>query len=676
MASTSALASVKARLTELRQRVSELDFHYHVLDRPLVSDREYDRLFAELIELESAHPELADPNSPTQRVGGEPLEAFAKVPHSRPMLSLQNTYNLEEIGEFSSRVEEAAGEPVEFVCEPKLDGLAIELVYRRGRLVHALTRGDGETGEDVLSNVLTIRGIPRDITALHDTPVFEVRGEIVMHKEDFRALNEQQQEEGETPFANPRNAAAGTLRQLDPQVAASRRLRLYCYAPGEIPKGFARSQAEFMARLLELRLPTVAPLGLIESATGAKQLGAYYLALQRRRAELPFDIDGAVFKTNSFALQNELGYVARSPRWASAAKYPPEQATTVVDDIVVQVGRTGALTPVAVMQPVLVGGVTVTFATLHNQDEIDRKDVRIGDTVIVQRAGDVIPEVVSVVLSERPKRSKRFVIPEKCPTCGEPAERAPEEAVRRCVNSRCPDILKGSLRHFVGRRAMNIEGLGEKWIDSLIETGLVRRFSDLYKLTAKDLLTLERMGDRLAAKILESIDRSRTSRWSRFIYALGIRHVGEATAKAVGRRFSSVDALLSAKKSDFEAVRDVGPTVAAELERALSLSSMREEIRELQRVGIKWADSSTPSGKSSGLKSLTGLKFVITGTLPVPRDEVRDLIEAAGGEVASSVSKKTNYVLAGEEAGSKLLKAQELGVKVLDWAEFQGLFKP
>lgn len=678
------------RIDELRVLIHEHDYNYHVLDKPKISDFEYDQLFRELQDLESANPDLVTSDSPTQRVGAEALEAFEKVAHRRPMLSLSNTYSVDEVREFDERVRKflESDKPVEYFCELKFDGLAIELIYENGQLKGALTRGDGATGENVLSNVRTMRSVPLALKG-KSPPLLEVRGEVLMLKQEFAKLNEAQQEAGEQPFANPRNAAAGAIRQLDPKITARRPLRMFCYAPGVIEGVKVTSQEDWLDYLRQQGLPALhsapwskirpriekgysaeIPLGAV--CHGIEEAVEYYETIRKHRHELPFDIDGIVIKVNSFALQDRLGTIARSPRWASAAKFPPEQATTTVDDIIVQVGRTGALTPVAVMHPVRVGGVTVTNATLHNQSEIDRKDVRIGDTVIVQRAGDVIPEVVQVVMEKRPAKSKPFKIPHDCPVCGEPAVLPEGEVVTRCVNSLCPAILNESLKHFASRRAMNIEDLGDKILEQMTANQLVGSFSDLYKLTKDDVLSLERQGDKSAQNIIDSIEKSRHTTLARFIYALGIRFVGEQTAKTLAAHFKTLDHFLESSEEQLVEVEDVGPKVAASIVQRLKNKDFVKEIERLINNGV---EIEKPKKVSAASQKLAGVSIVITGTLPMGRDEIKDLILSLGGKSPGSVSKNTNYVLAGDEAGSKLEKAQELGVEILDWDGFQKLIR-
>lgn len=664
-------SSFSKRAAELRALLAEHDYAYYVLDKPKISDYEYDKLFSELQAIESHHPECFSPDSPTQRVGGTVLSAFTKATHSRPMLSLQNSYSVDDILAFDERVkknlEGAANSKVEYFCEPKFDGLAIELIYEDGLLTGALTRGDGTTGEVVTENIKTIRSVPLRLRTSQPPARLEVRGEVVICKSDFALLNEQQQEAGLEPFANPRNAAAGSIRQLDSRIAASRPLRIFCYAPGLVDGIEFSSQAEFIHKISILGLPTSSDIRICRSADEASK---FYLETQSRRHQLPYDIDGVVVKVNSFSLQDQIGFVARSPRWATAVKFPPEQAQTIVEDIIVQVGRTGALTPVAVMRPVRVGGVTITHATLHNQDEIDRKDVRVGDTVVIQRAGDVIPEVVSVVTDARPKSSQRFVIADKCPRCQSKVARAEGEVVYRCANTYCPAILVESLKHFVSRRAMNIDKVGDKIVEQLVSENLVKHFSDFYRLKLNQLLSLERQGEKSAQNIIDSIEASRHPTLAKFIYALGLRFVGEQTAKILARHFKSIEALCSAKEEDLVHIEGIGEVVAHSIYTSLRRKEVQEDIAKLQKYGVLIEN---PSDNKSN--KLTGLNIVITGSFTMPRDEIKEIIEAHGGKSGSSVSKKTNYVLAGEDAGSKLEKARELNVPVLSWEEFEALLK-
>lgn len=702
MPKSKASASDIKRVEELREIIREHDYNYYVLDNPVITDYEYDKLYKELEKLEAMHPDMVSADSPTQRVGGKPLEQFEKAQHRKPMLSLQNTYSPEEIRAFDERIKKLLkfNQPIEYYCEPKLDGLAMELIYENGVLTGAVTRGDGYTGENVFSNVKTMKSVPLRLNSKDAPALFEVRGEVLMFKEDFARLNDTQQEAGHQTFANPRNAAAGTIRQLDPRVTARRPLRVFCYAPGEIEGLELTSQAQFIEKVHSLGLPTVRignknrsissyindTLKKIEKSPeqlptlelsclckGADEAIEYYHFIEKIRHQLPFEIDGIVVKINDYALQKELGTIARSPRWASAAKFKPEQSITTIEDIIVQVGRTGALTPVAIMKPVQVGGVTITNATLHNQDELDRKDVRIGDSVVVHRAGDVIPEIVKVLPEKRPKNSEPFRIPENCPRCGEKTVRPEGEVINRCVNTLCPAKVVQSLKHFVSRRAMNIDKLGDKLIEQLFEADLVHRFSDLYKLTFEQLTKLPRQGKKSTQNILESIDRSRDTTLPRFIYALGIRFVGEQTARTLAQHYGSIDGLAKASQEDLEQIEDIGPKMAESIHQAFQQKQFLDEIKELQKVGIKIKDASEVVSKAEA--KLEGLNIVVTGTLPMDRNHIKDLIVSMGGKSASSVTKKTNYVLAGEAAGSKLDKAQELEIPVLTWDDFQKMIE-
>ncbi|MBX3020526.1 MAG: NAD-dependent DNA ligase LigA [Bdellovibrionales bacterium] len=680
----------KGHYEELKAKIREHDYNYFVLDRPQIQDYDYDQLFIELRKLEEEHPEWVTADSPTQRVGGAPLAEFEKAAHRRPMLSLANTYSVEDVKEFDERVRKflESDKPVTYFCELKFDGLACELIYENGELTGALTRGDGSVGENVLSNVRTIRAIP---LRLHKAApkLLEVRGEILMFKKDFARLNEQQQESGEMTFANPRNAAAGSIRQLDPRITAKRPLRMFAYAPGEIDGLRPSSQSAWLETLNELGLPVlrfaewktvraalengyVPEMPLAALCQGGDEAVEYYEHILKLRHQLPFDIDGVVIKVNSYPLQDRLGTVARSPRWATAAKFPPEQATTVIEDIAVQVGRTGALTPVAVMQPVRVGGVTIVNATLHNQSEVDRKDVRVGDTVIVQRAGDVIPEVVQVIAEKRPASAKKFKMPTHCPVCNEEVVLPEGEVVTRCVNTFCPAIINESLKHFASRRAMNIEKLGDKIIEQMTAAGIVRTYSDLYKLDRDMVLSLERQGEKSAQNIIDSIETSRQTTLARLIYALGIRFVGEQTGKSLATHYKTLDAFLDTSEEALIEVEDIGPKVAKSIMDRLHNEEFRKEIKRLLKNGVV---IETPKKVAAGKQPLFGMSIVITGTLPKSRDEIKDLIIALGGKSPGSVSKNTNYVLAGDEAGSKLDKAQELGVPILDWNGFQKLIE-
>jgi DNA ligase (NAD+) len=669
---------------ELRQKIAHHNYLYHVLDSPELTDYQFDQLFAELQKLESENPELQSEDSPTLRVGGPALDFFTKKDHREPMLSLQNTYSSDEILAFHDRIQnflKGQGDNFTYFCEPKFDGLAVELVYEKGILKAAITRGDGVTGEDILSNIKTIPSIPLKLA--HDTikapDILEVRGEVVIFKNDFLKLNESIEAQGKAPFANPRNAAAGSLRQLDPKIAATRPLKFLAYAPGVIEGLKLQSQTEFFELIRKFKIPTAMDLTqhkknlpeIYKTASTIEEAVQFYEDLEKTRQSLPFEIDGAVIKVNEFGLQDILGKVARSPRWATAGKFKPQQAETQIEKIEVQVGRTGVLTPVAIMTPVKVGGVTITHATLHNQDEIDRKDVRVGDYVLIQRAGDVIPEVVEVVLTKRTKDLTPFKIPYECPSCLQTAEKIEDEVAIRCVNPFCPSVLIESLKHFVSRKAMNIDKLGEKIIERLVTEGLVQSFSDIYKLKKEDLLKLERFGEKSVDNLMKSIESSRSPLLARFIYSLGIRFVGEQTAKALAKNFKTLDAFLS---SDLEAliqIDDVGPKVAESILKTLAAKHFKKEIELILKAGVHIQNISTELGAGLHPNEMIfkDLSFVITGTLPVSRSEATEYIEARGGKVGSSVSKKTSVLVAGENPGSKLDKAVELGVKVQSWDE-------
>lgn len=654
----------KSRYQELKSQIEHHNALYHSQDKPEISDFEYDKLFQELLEIEKKHPELVTPDSPSQRVGGEVLDAFKKVTHRIPMLSLSNSYDTDDILAFDERVKKFLknDQDIEYFCEPKFDGLALEIIYENGRFVQAITRGDGTVGEDVTHNVRTIKTIPLELKTKKPPTLLEVRGEVLIFKNDFVKMNEQQQESGEIVFANPRNAAAGTIRQLDSKIAASRPLRFFAYGLGQAEGISFESQSKIEEYFESVGLPVATKY--VSVCKNADEVVSYYNKIDKERHKLNFDIDGIVVKTNSLRLQDDLGMVARSPRWATAAKFKPEQATTVVETIHVQVGRTGALTPVAIMKPVKVGGVTVTNATLHNQDEIDRKDVRIGDTVIIQRAGDVIPEVVQVILEKRPKNSEPFKIPSKCPSCGKPAQRLEEEVVSRCVNPLCPSIFKESLKHFVARRAMNIEKVGDRLIETLVDQGLVKSYSDIYRLDKNQLLELERQGEKSVDNILKSIEDSKKTTLARFIFGFGIRFVGEQTAKLLADHFINLDRFLEATNEDLLQVPEIGPKVADSIQKWLSNKAIIKEAKEMVKLGVTFETS-----KRSTSGPLSGFSFVITGTLPVKRDEAQGVIEKNGGKILSSVSSKLSYLVVGDDPGSKVEKAQSLDVKIISWDE-------
>ncbi len=657
--------TVAERIRKLRDEIELHNYRYYVLDAPTIPDAEFDRLFRELQALERAHPELVTPDSPTQRVGGMPASGFAQVRHRVPMLSLNNAFDDADVAAFDRRVSEALGiEDVEYAAEPKFDGLAISLVYEHGVLMQAATRGDGYTGEDVTANVRTIHAVPLRLSIDKPPAVLEVRGEVLMLKRDFEQLNAEQREKGEKAFANPRNAAAGSLRQLDPRITASRKLTFFAYALGAV-EGMALPprHSELLALLERLHFPVTRERQVVR---GVKGLLHFYREIGALRDRLPFEIDGVVYKVNDLAAQARLGFVARAPRWAIAHKFPAQEEMTQVLDIDVQVGRTGALTPVARLKPVMVGGVTVTNATLHNEDEIRRKDVRIGDYVIVRRAGDVIPEVVSVVKHKRPPHARAFVMPSRCPVCGSHVVRPEGEAVARCSGGLyCPAQRKQAILHFASRRAMDIEGLGDKLVDQLVDKGLVKNPADLYRLRADALAKLERMGEKSAHNVLEAIQRSKQTELARFIYALGIRNVGEATARDLAHHFGSLDALMAADLAQLMEVPEVGPVVAESIRDFFAEPHNRSVIDQLRRAGIQWKEGVPKVARA--VPGVAGKRFVLTGTLPhLSREEAKARIEAAGGKVSGSVSKQTDYVVVGVDPGSKLARAEALGIPLLD----------
>lgn len=658
-----ATAEVFERARALRAEIEQHNYRYYVLDAPTIPDAEYDRLFRELLALEAEHPELVSPDSPTQRVGAAPLPEFGQVTHSVPMLSLGNAFADEDAENFDRRCREGLGrEAVDYAVEPKFDGLAITLRYVDRWLVVGATRGDGYTGEDVTANLRTVRAIPLHLPQSAPSQV-EVRGEVLMYKRDFARLNERQREAGDKEFANPRNAAAGSLRQLDSRITAQRPLRFFAYGVASIESlPHITTHAALMDALSQWGFPVSPDRAVVRGAAGLLE---FYRRIGDKRASLPYEIDGVVYKVNALEDQRTLGFVSRAPRFAIAHKFPAEEAITELIDIDVQVGRTGAITPVARLKPVFVGGVTVTNATLHNEDEIRRKDVRIGDTVIVRRAGDVIPEVVGAVAEKRTGTERFFVMPTACPVCGSHVERAEDEAVARCTGGLyCPAQRKQALLHFASRRAMDIEGLGDKLVEQLVDAAVVKTPADLYKLGISALASLERMADKSASNLVEAIDKSRHTTLARFVFALGIRNVGEATAKDLARHFGKLDALMDADEARLQQVPDVGPVVARSIAQFFAEPHNREVVEQLRAAGVSFPEH---EGEVVVSGALTGKVFVLTGTLPsLSRDEARALIEEQGGKVSGSVSKKTDYVVAGAEAGSKLERAQELGVAVID----------
>jgi DNA ligase (NAD+) len=667
-------ASPQNEIERLIEQIRQWDYQYYVLDDPTVPDSEYDRVFRALQALEQAHPALISKDSPTQRVGGLPLKTFSSITHRVPMLSLNNALDEEEAIAFDRRVREGLGlTDVEYAVEPKFDGLAITLTYEHGVFVQGATRGDGFTGEDVTANLRTIRALPMRLNTPNPPALFEVRGEVLMLKQDFERLNQAQEARGDKRFANPRNAAAGSLRQLDPNITANRPLTFFAYGLGAVDgMPVPPTHSAVMDLLATFRLPVARERSTV---SGLQGLLDYYNAIGTKRQSLPYDIDGVVYKVNHLRQQEELGFVSRAPRWAIAHKFPAQEALTEVLDITVQVGRTGAITPVARLKPVFVGGVTVTNATLHNEDEVRRKDVHIGDTVSVRRAGDVIPEVVNIVADRRPSDARAFVMPSACPICGSHIVRLQDEAVARCSGGLfCPAQRKQAILHFASRRAMDVEGLGDKLVDQLVDNSLVHTLSDIYRLDMTTLSGLERMAEKSAQNILDALEKSKSTTLARFIYALGIRNVGEATAKDLARHFGNLQHLQSADIEQLLEVSDVGPIVAESIRDFFSEQHNREVIAQLIDAGVHWQDT---EGRGTTTGHLSGKTLVLTGTLPtMSRDKAKELIEAAGGKVSGSVSKKTDYVVAGAEAGSKLDKAQELGVPILDEAGLLALLQP
>jgi len=662
-----------ARIDELRKLVTYHNSLYYQFDSPEISDTDYDALMRELVELEESWANDIDvATSPTQRVGAPPLEKFATFTHLSPMLSLANAFSEDDIRAFDERIARTLGEKgVSYVVEPKLDGVAVNLLYENGLLVTGATRGDGYTGENVTRNLKTIRSLPLSLDGEKGVPIprrIEIRGEVYIAVTGFRKLNAARNEEGLEPFANPRNAAAGSLRQLDSRITAARPLDIFCYAAGIVEGVDITCQWEFLATLKAWGLP-VNPS--IERAVTVDDCIAYYRTMMEGRDNLPYEIDGIVIKVDDFDSQSRLGAISRNPRWAVACKFPPSQSTTIIENITVQVGRTGVLTPVATMKPVDIGGVTVTHATLHNQDEIDKKDIRVGDTVVVQRAGDVIPQVVKVVEENRNGTEQPYRIPERCPSCGAQTVRLEGEAATRCINMDCPAQLREHIKFFVSRGAMDIDGLGDKLVARLLDAGLITDPSDIYRLTTDDLVTLERMGAKSADNIIRAIEASKNPPFHRFLYALGIRHVGEHTAKILSRRYTSLDRLMRASAEELMTIHEIGPEVAGSVESFFHLSANRAVIDNILASGVSPrygdADHVTPS-------SLAGKNFVFTGTLEhYTRSEAKRRVEMRGANVSSSISRQTDYVVLGAEPGSKYAKARSLGVTVIMEEEFMSL---
>ncbi|MFK8029464.1 MAG: NAD-dependent DNA ligase LigA [Gammaproteobacteria bacterium] len=671
---------IRERVRFLSEQLTNANHSYHVLDDPDIPDVEYDRLFHELVALEDEHPELRVPGSPTQRVGATPIGKFEQVTHEVAMLSLGNAFSEEDVHDFEHRLIErlkqdhVTADSIEFAAEPKLDGLAVSILYENGELIRAATRGDGSTGEDITHNIRTLKSVPLQLRGKNVPDRLEVRGEVYMPLEGFKSMNARLAKEDLKEFKNPRNAAAGSLRQLDPRETAKRPLTIYVYSLGQVSGWeLPETHSEVLKQLAVWGLRVCPENQIVQGAEGCLE---FHQRILERRGQLPYEIDGVVYKVNNLTLQDSLGFVSRAPRWAVAHKFPAQEEITRILDIEFQVGRTGAITPVARLEPVFVGGVTVSNATLHNMDEVERKDVRIGDSVIVRRAGDVIPEVVSVVMSSRPKETRKIVMLERCPECDSLIERVEGEAASRCSGGpgKCPAQFKQGLWHFGSRRALDIDGLGDKLVDALVDHKFVTSLDQLFKLEQGQLVSLERMGEKSAKKLMESIESSKGTTLARFLYGLGIREVGESTAATLADHFGDIESIQSASEEQLVDVPDVGPIVANRVINYFADEKNKALIKELQDCGVHWPAPTVPDSEQQN-EAFTGKTFVITGSLSeMKRDEAKALIIAAGGKVTGSVSKNTDYLVAGEKAGSKLAKAEKLGVIILSETELLGLF--
>jgi len=662
---------ISATIKSLRKQINDHNYQYYVLDDPIISDSEYDKLLKELELIEKKYPEFIVPESPTQRIGAQPVESFGTVTHSITMMSLANAMSDDELKAFDKRLKKKLNstEEIEYVIEPKLDGLAVELIYENGKFVNGSTRGDGNTGEDITSNLKTIKGIPLilrdDIISLPD--LVEVRGEVFIRKKDFKLLNTKRSQSNKQPFANARNAAAGSLRQLDPKITAKRSLSIYCYQAGVVDGINLNTHSEFLERLKNWGLPVNPEVKIVK---GIEKVIQFHKKLETIRNEFPYDIDGSVIKVNSLSIRNELGVRSRSPRWAIAGKFKAQQVTTIINDIFTSVGRTGAITPVAKLQPVEVGGVKVTNATLHNQDEIDRKDIRIGDTVIIERSGDVIPKVIKVIQEKRTEDAKVYHLPDHCPECNNQLIRPENEVVFRCPNYSCPAKIKGNIKHFVSKNALDMDGLGEKLIDQLVKERIIKKVDDLFRIKKNQLANLERMGDKSADNIIDSINNSKLTTFSRFIYALGIRHVGEHTSKILESAFKgNFDSFLKATFEDLESIEEIGPIVAQSIIEFWNDESNIQIANNCFEFGIKLKRNNEIVDQI-----LTGKTFVFTGSLErINRQEAKETVERQGGRASNSVSKNTDYVVAGPGSGTKLEKAKILGINIINEDEFEKL---
>ena len=661
------MTNKKDSISELRKQINNHNYQYYILDNPIISDYEYDSLMRELQDLEKKYPDLITQDSPTQRVGASPLDAFDSVDHSIPMLSLENAMNSEELFQYYERTKRGLQTDldIDFIAEPKLDGIGVELVYENGLFTYGLTRGDGIKGENITQNLKTIKAIPLSIrTEKFSAPeLLEVRGEVFMEKDKFKIFNDNRLKNELPIFANPRNAAAGSLRQLDSSITASRPLSIYCYEPGKINGRKFENHIDFLSTLTDWGFPVNREIKLVKNLEG---IISYHKKLEEKRSALPYEIDGTVFKVNNIKQREILGLRSRSPRWAIAGKFKAEQVTSVVVDIIASIGRTGAVTPVAKLKPVSVGGVIVTNATLHNQDEIDRKDVRIGDTVLVQRAGDVIPEVVKIIANKRPSGTTKYILPSECPVCGKEVKRPKDESVTRCNNPLCPAQTKGRIKHFISKGGLDIEGFGDKLVDQLVDKNLLKTFDDVFKLNFSDLESLDRMAEKSAQNVISAINDSKKTTFSKFIYALGIRNVGAHLSKVLEEKFESdIGKFQKASIEELEEINEVGPIVAEAIVNFWSNETNLNMVNECFRYGVSFYQKKLES------QNLSGLSFVFTGTLKtIKRSEAKNYVESHGGHLSSSVSKNTDFLVAGNSSGSKLKKAQDLNIKIIDELKF------